>query len=183
VDKKQQIAIVGIGGVFPGGRNLDDYWDNILNARDLSREPPDGRWLLSPTECFSPGGPQPDKVYSRRACFVDDFDVDLSGLHIKPELVASLDPMFRLLLQAGKNAWHDVNTETIDTSRTGVILGNIALPTEASSALADELILPEIERQLGIDPVTNKPVNKLNRYVAGLPAGMLARSLGLGGGS
>lgn len=180
---KQRIAIVGIGGVFPGAHVLDQFWDNIVDARDLSREPPPGRWLLPLAEIWH-SRQAPDKVYSRRACFVNEFPVDLDGLDIDRAFFESLDHMYRLLLHAGKAAWFDAVTTDIDRERAGVIIGNIALPTDAASNLADEIYLPLIESQLFDRPVdTGITINPLNRYVTGLPAGLLARALGLGGGS
>ncbi len=28
-----KIAIVGMGGLFPDAKNLDEYWNNIINKR------------------------------------------------------------------------------------------------------------------------------------------------------
>ena len=76
------IAIVGIGGVFPGARDLPSFWANVANGVDASREPPPGRWVLPVDEAFDAEKGRPDKVYSRRACFVEDFELDLTGLDI-----------------------------------------------------------------------------------------------------
>lgn len=171
-----------MGGIFPGAADLDQFWDNIINAQDLSREPPPDRWLLSLADAYDNRGPLPDKVYSKRACFVEGLVLDKTGLDIDDDLLAQLDPMFHLLLQAGGQAWRDAQTGSIDRNRTGVIIGNIALPSDASSALADELLGPVIEKQVLGNSSKSVSVNKLNRYVAGLPAGILCRALGLGSG-
>jgi len=179
----QQIAIVGIGGIFPGAGDLSQFWDNIINARDLSREPPPGRWLLSPDQVWA-AGQAPDKVYSRRACFVDDIPFDTEGLDIDREYLQALDPMVRLLLHAGRKAWRDAVTSDVDRERTGIILGNIALPTDTASGITDGLLLPLFESQWsGRGSDAGVTVNPINGYVTGLPAGLLARTLGLGGGS
>jgi len=172
-----------MGGVFPGANDLQEFWDNISNARDLSREPPPGRWLLSLADAYDSRGPQPDKVYSKHACFVDGMVLDKTGLDIDDRLLEQLDPMFHLLLQAGGQAWRDGVTDNIDKQRVGVIIGNIALPTDSSSALADELLGPVMDQLVLGDSGRVKHINRLNRYVAGLPAGILCRALGLGAGS
>src|SRR5262249_7907136 len=70
--------------------------------------------------------------------------------------------------------------EPIDRSRVGVVLGNICLPTEASNALCREYL----GRRLGSQASPSvRRTHPLNRFVAGLPAGVLAKALGLGGGS
>ena len=68
----------------------------------------------------------------------------------------------------------------------GVIIGSIALPTAGSSALCDEVLAPLFEQKLFGQQETQRKTlesNPLNRYVTGLPAALLARSLGLGGAS
>jgi len=80
------IAIVGIGGVFPGAEDLESFLENIMLARASAREPPAGRWLLDLADVYDPSGPQPDRIYSRRACFVDDFPLDTAGLEVDKPL-------------------------------------------------------------------------------------------------
>ncbi|MBI1372368.1 MAG: type I polyketide synthase [Phycisphaera sp.] len=189
----QRIAIVGIGGVFPGSDTPDALWRHVVAARDLATEPPAGRWALPVDEAYSPTL-APDKVNSRRMCFVDGVTLDHSGLDIDADLVRQLDPMFHLVLHAGRAAWLDAVTDALDRSRVGVIIGNIALPTDTSSALADELLGPAFESRLlgkiqsgATHPqsaIRNpKSTHPLNRYVTGLPGGVLAKALRLGGGS
>jgi PfaB family protein len=178
------IAIVGIGGVFPGATDPDQFWENIISAKDLAREPPPGRWSPGLDKVYN-AAPATDKVYSRRACFVDEFTPDLNGLNIDTAFVNKLDPMFGLLLHAGRQAWNDTNTANLDRQRTGIIIGNIALPTESSSRLAEELLAEVFESQLfgKAGFLTRSTTSPINRYVAGLPAAILARALGLGGSS
>ena len=87
------IAIVGMGGVFPGASSLDHFWRNIVDGVDVSREPPPGRWVLDASDAFSRAY-APDKVASTRACFVEhDPTIDDEGLDLDPHLIAGLDPL------------------------------------------------------------------------------------------
>jgi acyl transferase domain-containing protein/3-hydroxymyristoyl/3-hydroxydecanoyl-(acyl carrier protein) dehydratase len=174
------VAIVGIGGIFPGATGVDPLWDNIVARRDLSREPPPGRWSPGLQQVYAKE-PGPDHVYSRRACFVDDIRPDLDGLAIDATLVQALDPMFGLLLHAGRQAWFDTVTTKLDRKRTGIIIGNIALPTQTSASIADELLGQAFATRLTGKPPLPGQTSLLNRYVAGLPASVLAHALGLGG--
>jgi acyl transferase domain-containing protein len=182
----ERIAIVGVGGVFPGATSLADFWRNILAGRSASREVPPGRWTLPPEEAFDPTPARPDKVYSTRGCIVEATDGEWSGLAADAAWLAQLDPLFHFALAAGKQAYADAAMTNVDPQRVGVILGNIALPTEASSAIAaDYLNLPFVAR-LFPDRATKPRSSRYaarNRYVTGLPAGVLAKALGLGGGS
>lgn len=185
----QRIAIVGIGGLFPGTENtqtennLETFWKNIQSGSDCSREVPAGRWLLDNNDAWTKDL-MPDKVNSIRGCFLDSFQLDSTNLDLDKDILANLDPMFQILLHAGRQAWQDVNNNKLDKQRVGVIIGNIVLPTDSSSALADETLGPAFESQLlGKQADENNQTESLNRYVAGLPAGVLARALGLGGGT
>ncbi len=189
----QRIAIVGIGGLFPGAdtatddHHLEIFWRNIQSGRDCSREVPADRWLLDKEDALNDnksGELAADKVNSIRGCFLDDFQLDSTGLNIDKDILAKLDPMFHVLLHAGREAWQDTNIDNLDKQRVGVIIGNIVLPTDTSSALADETLGPVFESQLlGKPPEENKKTESLNRYVAGLPAGVLGKALGFGGGT
>ncbi|NOY14583.1 MAG: polyketide synthase, partial [Deltaproteobacteria bacterium] len=181
----KSVAIVGVGGVFPKSPTLDHFWQNIVDRVDTASLPPRGRWLLDPDEVFSAEVAAADKVYSKKACFIDD-EVDaasITGLAVDADFLADLDPLFRLLLRSGQQAFTDAVTEPLDRSRTGIIIGNLALPSEKSSAMArDYLGRTFTEQLLGAESVKVEPaVDPLNRYVAGLPAGVLAQALGLGG--
>jgi acyl transferase domain-containing protein/3-hydroxymyristoyl/3-hydroxydecanoyl-(acyl carrier protein) dehydratase len=173
----ERVAIVSAAGRFPGAdADLDLYWKNIVAARDCSREVPPERWVLPPERCTDPRVANPDTVYSIRGYYLEPFTPDLAGLVIDPALVARLDPLFQLVLDVGNRAWRSARTDRIDRARVGVVLGNICLPTDRSSDLCRDVL----GEKLGLPGSGTHP---LNRHVAGLPAGLLARGLSLGGGS
>ena len=184
----QRIAIVGIGGLFPGAdgsadQHLEEFWKNIQTARDCSREVPADRWLLSKKDAWA-NDLAPDKVNSIRGCFLEPFQMDPEGLDIDKNVLEKLDPLFHVLLHAGRQAWQDTHSHNLDKQRVGIIIGNIVLPTDGSSALSDELLGYAFESQLlGNQIKASNKTESLNRYVAGLPAGVLAKAMGFGGGS
>jgi len=172
----QPIAIVGIGGIFPGAADLDAFWKNIKEGACSSREAPPGRWVLSAEDAYSSAGVQPDRVSSRRACFLDDLPVSEQS---------ELDPLYHVTLAAGVQAFESAVTKGLDRKRTGVIIGNIALPTQKSSALSWEILGRTFEEKVlgGKSASGPEGVDPLNRYVTALPAGLLAKKLDLGGGT
>ncbi|MBE9486058.1 MAG: hypothetical protein IMY82_02675, partial [Chloroflexi bacterium] len=138
----KSVAIVGVGGIFPKSPTLEQFWANIRGNVNTAQLPPSGRWLLDPDEAYAPQIAAPDKVYSKKACFIAD-EIDpsaLSALAIDADFLGSLDPMYRLLLRVGQMAFVDGVVEGLDRSKTGVIIGNLALPSEKSSALAREYL-------------------------------------------
>jgi len=182
------IAIVGVGGILPGAADLDGFWELVREGRSAAHEVPAGRWVLDPAQVWDSQRGLPDKVVSRRACLLRDATLHLDGLAIPDALLAALDPMVLLALHAGNDAWSGAATRQLDRQRVGVVLGNIALPTESTSAMAEWILGRRFERDLFDQagcPVpfeTRRPVAPVNRWVTGLPAGVLARGLGLGGG-
>jgi acyl transferase domain-containing protein/3-hydroxymyristoyl/3-hydroxydecanoyl-(acyl carrier protein) dehydratase len=175
-----------MGGIFPSSPSPEQLWANVLAAVDTSREVPAGRWLLGPDEVYDPTPGLPDRVYSRRGCFLDAFTVEATGLDLPADLLRGLDPVFHLTLHAGRQAFQSAVTHHLDRSRVGVILGNIVLPTEKASALAREILGRTLAEKLGLPGADRDRLGAmapLNRYAAGLPAGVLARALRLGGGS
>ena len=178
------VAIVGIGGIFPDAPDLTKFWDNIRNAKSATREVPEGRWQLSADAAFDAEPGKADHVYSRRGCFIENLPstTELPGLRLEPAFVKDLDPAFHLLLHAGTRAFDSGVTKPLDRSRIGVIIGNLALPSEKSAELSRSYLGKSFEEKLLGHTLPVAPVDPLNRYVAGLPAGLLAAALGLGGG-
>lgn len=198
-DRTTRIAIVGVGGVFPGAHNLDQFWHNVANGIDSGRSASGDRWFLSPEAAYDSIGPKPDRVYSTWGCFIDEFQFDPSGLNLDHQVVSQLDPLFHLGLHAARSSVQDANgLNGVDRSRVGVILGNIALPTESTSAICRDVLgrtfieklidaVPrsherrrQLQQQLSEDYVSNA-WHPLNQFPASLPAAMIAQGLGLGG--
>jgi len=183
--EQQPIAIVGAGGIFPGAPDLPDFWKNISGGVCSSKDAPAGRWSLSAKDAFDPQKGAPDKVYSLKACFIENFKLDPAGLDLREAFIERLDPVFHLALHAAKQAFFDAQHKKLNRARTGVIIGNIVLPTDSVSALARETLLPAFEAAAfgkSLTRFTTK-TDPLNRCVAGLPGGVIARALGLSGGS
>ena len=184
------IAVVGVGGIFPDAPGLDAFWENIVAGRSASREVPPGRWLLDVDDAYDPVVGKPDNVYSRRACFIEGFEPHVagSGLDVSDAFLNKLDPMFHLLLHAGRQAFEDAIVEPLDRRRVGVVVGSIALPTNSSSVLAREFLGRTFEEKLFAKAAIAggntdfEHADPISRFVCGLSAGVLAHALGLGGG-
>ena len=186
IDPSERVAIVGIGGVFPGARDPERFWQVIQRGEDATTEVPSGRWWLAPEDVFDPVVATPDRVYATRGGFVRDFNFDPAGLDLDPALASELDPSFQLALHVGRAAWRDAKTERLDPARVSVIFGNIVLPTESASTFARETLGEEVATLVA--PIAKpgdqaSPTHPFNLHAAGLPAGLVAQALGLGGGA
>ena len=88
IDSSSRIAIIGVGGVFPGAPDLEAFWKNIENGIDSGRHVPPNRWFLTPDQALDPDGPRPDRVYSTWGCFIENFQFDPSSLNIDQKLLS-----------------------------------------------------------------------------------------------
>ncbi len=90
------VAIVGIGGEFPSSPTLERFWEHIVSNANTAREAPVGRWLLDTDSVYDPEVGAADKVYSRKACFLDDEDNRslADGLDLSMVDLDELDPCF-----------------------------------------------------------------------------------------
>ncbi|MDQ6961435.1 MAG: beta-ketoacyl synthase N-terminal-like domain-containing protein [Mariprofundaceae bacterium] len=172
-----EIAIVGMGCLFPESPSPEALWQHVLQAKSTVEDVPADRWYLSADKACA-DTVQEDRVYSQKGCFIhpESLHVDNDLFDIEPDLLAKLDPLFQVLFHAAGAALKDAGDfATWNHDRTGVILGNLVLPTETASALSRECLLK------GVVPHTS--TDSLNLYAAGMPSGLLAQALHLGGTS
>jgi acyl transferase domain-containing protein len=180
------IAIVGAGGIFPGAGHLTQFWGNIVDGRNAIGPVPPDRWPVAAHRILDPAG-KPDRARSGNAGLVQDFAFRAEGFALTPELLAGLDPMHRLVLEAGRQAWQDCRRDAVDPDRVDVLLASIALPTEAASRLTRQIFSKAIEQKL-FDLGTRSPWGlsrpaALASNVTSFPAALLGAALGLGGGT
>ncbi|MHC4937133.1 MAG: beta-ketoacyl synthase N-terminal-like domain-containing protein [Planctomycetota bacterium] len=193
------IAIVGIGGLFPGAPGLDGFWGTVRDGIDTSREIPAGRWAVEPSSILGGAEPEIDRVRSIRACLLDRLPLetirDAIRTGIAPGLtldrVSALDPSVLVALVAGIEAWRTARTERLDRARVSVHLGHLILPTDGASAVGAAILGDTVRETLfgpSADDADRRPAGTTigdprNALGGGLPASALQRALGLGGGS
>ncbi len=179
--------MVGFGLRFPESPTPGSFWQVIREGRDTSRCVPPGRWALPANLALAGSEPTFDRVRSQRGCFIDLPEGDLGDLD--ENLAHSLDPSVRLAVIAGVEAAGSLGKD-LDPDRTRVILGQLLLPTDSTSAMADSIIGDTIEEMVlesrGREdrrPRGTPSCHPLDRYDASLPAAALQRALRLRGGA
>jgi 3-oxoacyl-(acyl-carrier-protein) synthase/malonyl CoA-acyl carrier protein transacylase len=116
-----EVAIVGIGAVFPGAGDARMFWHNIRAGVDAISEVPKDRW--DPDVYYHPGETGEDRFYCRRGGFVDDFaDFDPAAFGIMPAALHGIEPDQLLMLRTAAEAISDCGT-ALERERTGVIIG------------------------------------------------------------
>ncbi len=181
----EPIAIVGRSCILPGVLDPAQLWEAVAAGRDLVSSAPSGRWELAKSLATGPHGKSggtagQEHAWSDRGGYVSGFSeiFDPSGFHLPVSEILALDPLFQWVLHCGREAWSQATPTAGE--RTGVILGNLSFPAHATNRFAESLWL----RRAGLDrPGGEDPVDPRNRFLSGLPAHLLARSLGLDGGS
>jgi len=176
-----------MGGVFPGAADINSFWQNIVTGVDTCDTVPDDRWI-APTDRMVSTRYLPDTALGNRACLIKEFDFDADGWPFDPDFLRSLDPLYHLVLQAGKEAVHDSGLPEGSRPRTGTILAAIALPTDSSSALTRETFGRIFEQRLLGDALpADQPRLPQAAFraaaVTSLPAALLAQAFEFGGGA
>ena len=129
--RKHDIAIIGIGGVFPDAKDAQTFWDNILDGHVAIREVTDDRWESD--LFFSEDRHCPDKTYSKIGGFIGAPPFDRKTFRIAPKVVEQMDDVQKLALTSVFQALEDAGLEAspgsgkgraFDRSETAVILGN-----------------------------------------------------------
>ncbi len=183
------IAIVGTGFIFPGAENDSQFWKMVRDGEDHTREVPPGRWTLPPTTANGGPEPQKDRVRAVRGAFVDLSSIDLRSGALSPDLLKALDPSVQLAVHAGLSACRE-SRDRLDPDRTQIILGQLLLPTESTSAMAEAIIGDTLEESvLGKGNLEDRrprgvpTCHPLDRHDASLPATALRAALGLRSGA
>jgi 3-oxoacyl-(acyl-carrier-protein) synthase len=100
------IAIIGVAGVFPGSPDLDAFWAHLAAGDDLITEIPKDRFDW---EAYQ-GDPlyEANKMSTRWGGFIDDVDkFDAAFFGIRPKEARSMDPQQRMFLETAWKALED----------------------------------------------------------------------------
>ena len=123
--KRDMIAIIGIGCRFPGGvRDPQTFWDLLKNGVDAITEVPPDRFDIN--EFYDPRPQTPGKIVTRYGGFIDHIDqFDADFFEIPPVEAKQLDPQQRLLLEVSWRALEDagIPANRLSGTETGVFIG------------------------------------------------------------
>ncbi len=123
------IAIIGMASIFPEARNLQEYWQNIVNKIDCITDIPETHWNLDDYYDANPRTPA-DKTYCNKGGFIPQVDFNPMEFGIPPNILEVTDVSQLLSLVVAKEAMEDAGyDEKREFSRDniGVVLGSAAL--------------------------------------------------------
>lgn len=121
--KSLDIAIVGMACIFPGAKNIDEYWRNILLGTDSVTEVPDERW--NKELYYQPEAKDGDFSHSKWGGFIPKIDFDPLEFGIPPQSLAAIDPTQLLTLLVAKQAIENAGYKDggFDSDNVSVIIG------------------------------------------------------------
>ncbi|MBB6460042.1 beta-ketoacyl synthase N-terminal-like domain-containing protein [Flammeovirga kamogawensis] len=133
MSKKDKIAVIGMGGLFPGSDSLDTFWNNLLDNKDLVTLSDDETFGQSPERLYHTEKGKLDKCYALRGGYVRDFQFDPSGYKLDANLLTKQDDQFKWSLYVAQQALKDSGYwQNTQGKNCGVIVGNLSFPTRRS---------------------------------------------------
>ncbi len=117
------IAVVGMSCVFPGAKDLNAYWNNIINKVDAIREAPEERIAKI---FYDPESKNIDRFYCNRGGFVDEYmDFDPIEFGIVPNTIEGTEPEQLLSLKMTYRALEDADVfqKNLSLKKAGIIIG------------------------------------------------------------
>jgi len=186
-----KIAIIGTSGLFPGSSSQEEFWDNLMQGKDLTGLATDEDFGVDPDLFYHPGKGVADKCYSLRGGYIRDFRFDPHGYELPAGLLARQDKLYQWPLYVAREALREAGyfNDKEKLQRCGLVLGNLSFPTGSSHRLLAEVYTQTMEkalRELLQDeqfkmPATqkDKPDNAILDWTV---SQMASRALGLGAG-
>ncbi|PTU33008.1 type I polyketide synthase [Stenotrophobium rhamnosiphilum] len=178
----ESIAIVGMACLYAGSPDLESYWSNILEGRDLVTEVPADRWSV---EQYYRPTVTADKSISKWGGFINDTPFDPLKFGIPPASLAAIEPVQLLSLAVAQQAIDDAgyNSRWFDREKTSVIFG-----AEAGMDLGNQYTFRNLFSQYcgEIPEALAKALPSLTEdsfpgMLVNVISGRIANRLGLGG--
>lgn len=105
-ERREPIAIIGMGCRFPGAPDLASFWHMLRAGRDGLGPIPAQRWDVEAH--YDPDPDAAGKSYARSGGFLDPIDgFDADFFHLSPRETRALDPQHRLFLEVAWEALED----------------------------------------------------------------------------
>ena len=139
--EREPVAIVGMSCRFPGARNVDEFWNNLLNGVDSVCEIPSDRWDI---DRFYNADREPGKMYVREGGFLDDIgEFDAAFFNISEQEACWIDPQHRMLLENSYRALEHagISPHPLKDANVGVFMGIMGQDYAFLPRLDDEEII------------------------------------------
>ncbi len=122
--QKTPIAVIGLAGLFPDSKDINQYWDNIINEVDTIKDVPPSRWKIE--DYYDPDPGAADKTYSKRGGFIPDIDFNPMEFGLPPNILEVTDVSQLLALVVARQVLEDAGYGTksnYNRENIGITLG------------------------------------------------------------
>jgi polyketide-type polyunsaturated fatty acid synthase PfaA len=125
-EKPANIAIIGMGCIFPKSCNLKEYWRLLFNGIDaIQKIPEETHWKLK--DYFDKDPSKPDHTYCTRGGFLPKTSFDPLAYGIPPNNIEATDTSQLLGLEVARMALEDagypIHHPALQEKKVNVILG------------------------------------------------------------
>jgi acyl transferase domain-containing protein/NAD(P)H-dependent flavin oxidoreductase YrpB (nitropropane dioxygenase family)/NAD(P)-dependent dehydrogenase (short-subunit alcohol dehydrogenase family)/acyl carrier protein len=181
--KALDVAIVGMACIYPGARNIEEYWRNILLGKDCITEVPDERW--NKELYYDAADTNGSKSPSKWGGFIPRIDFDPLEFGIPPQSLAAIDPTQLLSLLVAKQALENAGYAAADVNKENV---SVIIGAEGGNDLANNYAFRSLFRQVfgEIPAEVDEALPKLTEdsfpgVLANVISGRITNRLDLGG--
>lgn len=124
INANEPIAIVGISGIFPESKDIEEFWSNLEKGKDCITEIPKNRWDWR--EYYGDPSKEDNKTNVKWGGFIeaiDEFDPLFFG--ISPQEAKLMDPQQRIMMMYAWKTLEDAgySAKSIAGSKTGIFVG------------------------------------------------------------
>ena len=184
----QKIAIISASALFPGSSSPEEFWENLLQGKDLIGRATEADFGQDPDLFFQAEKGIEDRCYSLRGGYIRDFTFDPTGYRLPADFLAKQDKLYQWSLYTAREALRAAGyaDDSEKTAKCGLILGNLSFPTTSSHKLISEIYTDTL--QAGLRSLTGEPTLTVptyrharpeNEVLTYTPSEMLCRALGL----
>lgn len=122
--QNSDIAIIGIGCLFPDAHGVEEYWHNIRSGKDSIREIPATHW--KPADYFNSDPKAPDQTYASTGGFISPFKFNPLDYGISPNAIEATDTTQLLGMVVANEALKDAGygaDKAFNRDRVSCIIG------------------------------------------------------------
>ncbi|RMG74953.1 MAG: beta-ketoacyl synthase [Chloroflexi bacterium] len=177
---KSKIAIIGIACLFPGADTPQAFWQILMEGKRTTSDATAAQLGADPTFFYDPTRTRPDTSYFLHGGYIEPFRVDPTN---------QLGDSVQWTLYTAQGALNDAgylqNADIL--KRTGLIIGNLSLPTRHSRQVFTPIYHALFNQALGdlipglvLPPLDDLPAYPYNALSPGYPAEVVSAALGLG---
>ncbi|HRZ79815.1 MAG TPA: beta-ketoacyl synthase N-terminal-like domain-containing protein, partial [bacterium] len=163
--KRYDIAVIGMGGIFPGSSNVEEYWKNVLSGKTFITDMPKKYWRVE--SYFSNDMSKDDKSYTKKGSFIDGFEFPFNKYKFPPNTMKGVDPAQLIALESAREALEDAgikpHSKALDEAVTILGVSGVDDYAHACAYLRRNHYFDRLKKQLREKGVSEKQIEALSK--------------------